>query len=88
MCIYTWSGILKACKFIKIKMKILFININLIKLKKIPSVLTFTGEDQKYLHFESGFDNLLNLARTSKLYCQKNQFKKVYGKDFIVKVKR
>lgn len=69
-------------------MKILFSNINLIKLKKNPSLLTITGEDKEYLQFESEFDNLLNLAGTSKLYCQKSQFKEMYDKDFTVKVKR
>lgn len=68
--------------------KILFCNMNLIKLRKNPVLFTFTSEDWEYLHLESGFDNLFHLARTSKLYCQKRQFKKVYGKDFTVKVRR
>jgi len=79
---------LKVSKFVKVKMKILFSNINLVKLKKIPGLLAFTGEDQEHLHLENGFDNLLNLAKTSKLYCQKCPFKKMYGTDFTVKVKR
>lgn len=67
------SDVVTVSQFINVKMKIMFINIKLIKLsEKHPVFLPLWEKTKNILQLENGFDKMLNLAMAGKLYCQKS----------------